>query len=306
MEIVSRMFKKSTIVSFSLTCSFFLSIVQSTAMANGGPEQFYSIATVMSEIKESDIGTDSLLKIAAPRILYHWISIESLNRLFGSSSPPESVPLKSLGSDNYISLLVRNAPAFKDRMGLYTWHNPVGATSGGSGEVYGKNEAVLAMQIDPTARIGLVVTPDDFGVPPSDKLSDPALRDRYDVILHISGSMLGFVNNQRFGFGFAEWVVINPKIVEAISADPALTTQVMASYRNALSVFERSNIKTDLGPLEYLAGPQHTGFASYISEARILKSENNLSTNSSRIPSWLSRGWTRMRPPAKSCASVFH
>ncbi len=99
-------------------------------------------------------------------------------------------------------------------MALFAWHNPVAGNIGGSGEIYGNNEAVMALKMNSKARIGLIVTHgDNYGY--VKRLDDPEILKNYDLILHVTGRMFG----QEFGHGYIEWLILNPDIITDFTLD---------------------------------------------------------------------------------------
>ncbi len=268
------------------------------ALAQENP--FYSVEAVVSGISQSDLGNHRELDIEGPSALYHWISLKSLFRLFQDSTQPTQMPLKSLGKDEYGTILSVGAPAFKNVAGIFGWHNPVGATVGGTGEIYGNHEAVLAFKISPQARIGLVVTTEDSRS--TDKLNDPALKTMYDLILHVNRQLF----NGKFSAGYIEWALINPAIVTSYSVDPSETISIISKFKAALINFKKPKIKKNLAPIEIIAGPQHTGLLAYtINAAEMDSLSEKLMANAKKLTKRFGNGWHSFSPNKMSCPSLF-
>lgn len=287
----------------SLLSVLLLCFTSSAIAVQGAPPAagFYSVGPVIEALRPQDMGRHGLLKIQPPPVLYHWISLTSLKRLFAGK--PSSMPLKSLGSDEYGSLLVTGAPAFKNVPGLYAWHNPIGAATGGTGEVYGNNEAVLAMQINPRARVGIVFMQSGVAAQARSPLANPKLASQYDLILHVSGDVL----QGKVEIGYIEWAVLNPKVVTAVTANPEASVEVMRVYRKALAQLALSGKKIKVPPLEYLAGPQHAWSTVFsMDQAEIEKLEKKILKNKSQLPTELKSQWLILRQSVSvtSCRSA--
>lgn len=260
---------------------------------------YYSIASVISAIKPSDVSTHHALQIETPPALYHWLSIKSAKRLFERLEKESGrMPLKTLGSNEYPSLLTVNAPAFKDAPGLFAWQNPVGGGIGGSSEVYGNWEALLALKIDPNARIGLVVTSSSENAAPN--LSDPRLLKNYDLILHVNGDVLG----REFVPGYIEWAIVNPQSVLGYSIDPNESIPVIKEFIAALKAFKAPR-KSNLPPLEVIAGPQHNPLITGVLTATDFeKMIASLTLHQAKLGKKNSKGWTSFKSNSR-CEGVF-
>lgn len=258
---------------------------------------FYSIDDATKNLSLADVNTLTDFPLKQPTHLYHWISISSLKKLLTRAKVNAGqLPLKSLGNDNYVSILVRDAPMYKDIPGLFTWHNPIGATVGGSNEIYGNNEAVLALKLRPGLRVGLLITEDGYSQDP--KLSDPSLVQRYDIILHVNT----FVLNNELLTGLHEWILLNPNSVESFTADPRETAKVMAVYENELKKLKPS--KKVKGPLiSILAGTQHEGISAYSIDAEhVAELSEKILKLRSKIPEIVNNGWV----PTKNFCRKFY
>lgn len=262
-----------------------LASAQVSAAKPPDTEEFYSVASVLKSLTPKDMENHRLLSIPPPPVLFHWLTIRSLKKLLPKKlKEGERIPLKSLGSLEYGSLLVRGARAFRDVPGLYAWHNPVGATVGGSNEIYGNREAVLAMRIDPKVKIGLIFT--KFGSQPQ-ALSDPSLKSRYDLILHLTG---GFYPD-GFTAGIIEWAILNPRSVVAVTADPVEIGSIMKTYEDALEKLKQYE-SSEIPPMQRLAGPQHSPFTVFtLNKKRISQWREGILANRERLPRWLIKGW---------------
>ena len=230
--------------------------------------------------------------------LHHWISITSLNRLLGQNL--DQMPLKILGTDQYVSVLSHNAPVFKDRPGLYMWHNPL-ANVGGSGEIYGNTEALLMAQLESKLRIGLVVTSSDTNT--AAKVTDPKAYENYDLVLHVNGD----VYNGEFTAGLIEWVLLNPKAIKQISVDPKESIRVMETYRKALNELEKSGVQIKTSLIDHLAGPQHSPMpAMAINAERVKRLEKSLLKHREQLKAWIEHPWIIFHSSGSIQFSSFH
>jgi hypothetical protein len=276
-------------VDFSVNSAF---AATSTAASSVSTSSIYSIADIVKNEKNpltaQDIGTHRRISVAAPSIIYHWITLKSLKRMFPNKDLPKRMPLKVLGSSTYRSILAVGAPGF-DGEGTFGWHNPIGATIGGSGEIYGNHEALLAMKLRlKNLRIGLVVT-GEGGFPPSKALSDKSVRKQYDVILHVNAATNP---DGSLYLGYIEWAIINPDIVEAVTADPLILTEEMKIYHDALHEFASSGRTAPRSAIEAVAGPQHSPMVSYsIKPESIIELATKIMANKNSLPKPVSKGW---------------
>lgn len=230
-------------------------LVLLSVQALAEPAAFYSVSSVVEAIQEKHLDTHKALKIAPPDTLYHWISVKSAYRLFEGYSTDKPFPMKRMGNGELQSVLSSKVPVLAESLGLFTWHNPVGATVGGSSEIYGNNEAVMALKINPEARIGLIVTNEENYVYQK-KLDDPRILKNYDLILHVTGVNIG----GKFAAGYIEWLIVNPDVITDFTLDAKLIVKEMSRYKKALASL---NSQEQTPAIEKLAGPQHTGLGSY-------------------------------------------
>ncbi len=295
MNYLIKLIKNKFVLSINLNLIFSL-FVFATA------EPFYSVQPILDSITQNDFYKDRILNVAPPETLFHWASIKSVKRLFTDYKNNSSLPLKILGSDIYMSTLVANAPAFKDTPGLYTWHNPIGATIGGSNEVYGNSEALIGLRIHPQARIGLIVTSHD-GSPDPKLLADSNIRNRYDIILHANGDF----HKGKFGAGYLEWVIVNPAAVTDFTLDPELTTLEMKKYWEVLKRIEAlPDDPKDVRPrIVKIAGPQHAGYVSWkITSEYVVELATSILQRKSQLPKKLQNGWHSVQSPALRMSSL--
>lgn len=263
--------------------------------------QFYSIQTTIDSLQNSDVGKLQPLKQAPPEYLYHWIKVESLKRLLAKYQPELPFPLKSLGSPTYGSLLVRGAPGFLDTPGLFVWHNPIGATIGGTNEIYGNHEAVLALRIKSQIRVGLLVTSqDDPSI--AQNLTDPDMKKQYDLVLHVNSSMV----KGKLANGLIEWALINPQIITSFSIDPKDTIQVMEVYKKALDEYRKLDPYPDKPAIEIIAGEQHSGMISYSTDSKFITGlQTKIMTHQKKLPAKFRSGWHELQnSETVSCLKV--
>lgn len=284
-------FRRSSFLVSALLVAAFVSalLTPASARANAGL-QFYSVDAAFSNLTAADMSTERpLTNIPVPPVLYHWISVSSINRLFPNQKAPSVMPLKSLGTKQYRSILVKHAPGFLNTPGLYAWNNPIGATIGGTGELYGNHESILAMKIrSSNVRMGLIIT-DESASSPTAALLDPRLAKKYDLILHANGAVF----DGKFWPGYIEWALINPKIVEAVTADPTILTTAMKPYFDALNLVASQPQQPSIPAIEVIAGHQHSGLVSFsIDGPFVLDLGHKIMKNKSRLPKWLANGWT--------------
>jgi hypothetical protein len=177
---------------------------------------------------------------------------------------------------------------FMDRPGLFGWHNPVGALVGGTGEIYGNHESMVAMKLRKNLRLGLVITANNSW---TKKLIDPSLAAQYDLILHVTGYILN--GESKFLDVYREWVLINPDAVEAFTADPKTTAKHFKIFDTALRTKKSEVIDGKvMSAIETLAGPQHDSLEGYkLDGDRIEKLVKRLESFESRLPAWTKTGW---------------
>lgn len=266
-----------------------------TSFSQTSGSDFYSITKVVESIGPQDIENHRGLKITPPDVLYHWISVVSVFRLFQGYSLARPFPMKVMGNDDSQPLLTSKVQPLFKKKGLFAWHNPIGATIGGSGEIYGNNEAVLALKIDPKARIGLIVTDENYHMG-SKKINDPKILNNYDIILHVSGGL----RNQTFYPGFIEWTIINPEIITEFTLDTKIISKEMIRFQKELI---KSKPSKNAPLIEKIAGLQHSGLGSYsINATRIQELINRIANHQAELSELsFSQGW---HPRPKKCHHV--
>ncbi len=246
--------------------------------AQNDPE-LYSIEKIVHNVKPENINTITDFEYELPDFLYHWASIGSLGRLQSDKNWPEDMPLKSLGTPTTKTLFVANAPAFYNKPGLFAWHNPVGAMSGGSGEVYGKGEAILKLELNKNAKVGLIVTTGDFtNAKPTENFKDPSITSRYDLVLHLNGSFY----EGRF-LGYFEWIVLSPTAISSVTANPQETILLMEKFIRLIEEQVQLGAEAYNALETHVAGPQHADGAA-IGPERIEYRIESLRENMNRIP----------------------
>ena len=223
----------------SLILSLFL--ISSVGLA----QEVYTVTKVIESLTAKDYANHRTLKIKPPEVLYPWLSVRSAYRLFTGYSLAKPFPMKRFSNGDTHSLISFKAPSFENEKGLFAWHNPLGATVGGSGEVYGDNEAVLALKISPEAKVGLIVSNDGVFSQNSQRLEDPQLAKKYDLVLHVTAML---VNGKVF-HSFIEWIIINPEIITEFTLDSKIVSAEMEKYK-------KLSQKT--------IGPQHFGLYEQI------------------------------------------
>lgn len=255
---------------------------QTTSFANDSRTDFYSVSPILNDLTVRDIGTYSDLSKKPPQYLYHWISFESLERLFSNENSKKQMPLKLVGTQEYQSLIVQNIPDFINAPGLFTWHSPI-AMFGGSNEIYGNGDALLELKVNPSSRVGVVITGETIGV--HNKSTNSEIRS-YDLILHIratdfKGKLLPL---------YLEWVVLNPQAIQSVKADPDNLAPKLESYAKALDAIANSEERknTDLSDIELVAGPHHNGYLSWGLNASVIRKRiASFTQNRKYIPSFL-------------------
>jgi hypothetical protein len=251
---------------------------------------FYSIESVVSNLTVDSVNQIYPLDIPPPEYLYHWLSLHSLDRLLPSDQFSGTFPMKNLGDYDFYTMLVREAPMFLEKRGLFAWHNPVGALNGGLHEIYGNHEALLALKLKKNLRIGLVVTaPNSW----TNKLIDPKAYQGYDLILNASGYILN--GEQKLEIGFKEWVLINPDAVESFAANPEVLAKHLKTFEEALKKTVPKEIDgKKISALEILAGPQHEGNTVHQLDAEKVKGlADRLDSFKAKLPKWTEKGWVR-------------
>ena len=241
---------------------------QTTSFANDSGTGFYSVIPILSSLTVRNIGTYSDLSIKPPEYLYHWISFKSLNSLFSQEQSKEHMPLKLVGTHEYQSLIVQKIPDLTDASGLFTWHSPL-AFFGGSSEIYGNGEALLELKVNPNSRVGVVITGDVVGI---QKLNTNSEIRNYDLILHINGTDLKGTILPLY----IEWVVLNPKAILSVKADPKILAPKLEAYAKALDLIanseDRKNPKNAEFPdIQLIAGPHHNGDMAWALNARTIR-----------------------------------
>lgn len=270
---------KKYIVFYICILTFFVS---SSVLASVEVNKFYNVDSLLEGLTPSDIGTHFKLNTPAPSFLYHWISHHSLESLFSEKENTVQMPLKTVGTVEYQSLIVKSAPALIDQKGLFAWHNPV-AFYGGSGEIYGEGEVLLELKINPNARVGVIVTEPDQNHP----ITKLNLKN-YDVLLHISAAPDGKTVMPIY----LEWIVMNPDVVTNVTADPLSHSKKLEVYERALREIQESRRpdpkKAHLSDIEILAGISHNTYLSAgMSPQRINERISKINENASKVPSFL-------------------
>jgi hypothetical protein len=261
---------------------------------------FYNIQTAIDSITQDDLLQGHRpLAIEAPQVLYHWLSVKSLKRMFPQGPCVEQMPMKSLGSESYPTKFSVYARAFKDTSGLFAWNNPVGATIGGGSEVYGEGEALLAMKIRRNVKVGLIVK-SNYVRKDNVQLSDPSLRSQYDIILHINGNLW---RSGGFDVDLAEWIIVNPDAVTSFSVDPEKNILEIQKYAVAMAKLGPRKVGDGPTKIETVAGPQHTIFAQVaLMDNAYLKSRiAKLRSSSVQIPMQLRTGWHEIGLSTEAC-----
>lgn len=253
--------------------------IQSAALASKS-QHFYSIDSVVHNVTASDVATIRQIDIPAPEYLYHWISVKSLRRLLPKANSKSPFPLKTLNN----SIFASYSPIFYGEQGLFTWHNPIGARTGGSNEVYGNGEALLAFKIRKSPlKIGLVVSAENQD---AQRLVRPA--PKFDIILHVNG----YVQNGLFLPGIFEWIIVNPAIIESFTANPENIEPEFKRYHQELVRIESKMKKSSLAPILKIAGEQHNDMDEYrLTSDKVVEDYRKLLLFKSKIPKWLQRGW---------------
>lgn len=254
-------------------------LIQSEALASTS-EHFYSVDSVVHSVTAADVATLRQIDIPAPEYLYHWISIKSLRSLLPKASSKSTFPLKTLNN----SIFASYSPIFYGEQGLFTWHNPVGARTGGTNEVYGNGEALLAFKIRKSPlKIGLVVSAENHD---AQRLVGPV--PEFDLILHVNG----YVQNGSLLPGIFEWIIINPAVIDSFTANPENIESEFKRYHRELVRIESKIEKSNLPPILKIAGEQHNDTDEYaLTSAKVVEDYRKLLLFKSKIPKWLQRGW---------------
>ena len=193
----------------------------------------------------SDVG------VTAPNSLYHYLTKNSLQQWNARRTSKVNFPLKKVGTDEYQSLLVKRAPVYKNVDGLYGWTNPIGAYTGGSGEIYGNGEALLVMQLRrENVKIGVLITASDNNGEPIQMDLDPTVTNKYDLLIHINTMSW----KKEFLINYTEWVLLNPQIVLAYTTDLDFIIPQLRRMQSDLKLMEKAG---STEPLVDLAGIPH-------------------------------------------------
>lgn len=158
--------------------------------------------------------------VDAPRRLFHW----ALSAYAASYVNSPDFPLKPTPEKG--TALTTMHGEFRGVPLLYTWIHPVSALALNEKEVHG-GDLLLALDIKEGARAIRLETLARY---PDIRLYSPAeleeLRNQYkdvDLILHSFGPKENPL--------FQEWVILNPKVVERVTADP---TELMSIVRKGV------------------------------------------------------------------------
>lgn len=152
-----------------------------------------------------------------PQFLYHWLSAASLERMTQNMSSGQMMGLKNIWTPEYQSIAGRTFPELRSMQGLFSWSNPIAGFVGGTNEVYGRNERLLALEVRPESRAGLLVyhsQPNQNGAEPP-PLENNQIRERFDVLYH---AQVTTINNTNFIY-FKEWIIINPEAISHLERD---------------------------------------------------------------------------------------
>lgn len=262
--------------------TFFIS---SRGLSSTAENQFYNVDSLLEKLTPGDIGTHFKLNTSAPPFLYHWISLNSLDRLFLEKVNTAQMPLKKIGTIEYQSLIVQSAPELMQQKGLFAWHNPV-AFYGGSGEIYGDGEVLLELKINPKSRVGVILTRENK----THQITKDDLKN-YDLLLHIHATPDG---NKVIPI-YLEWIIINPVAVTNVNADPSLHQKKLKIYEEALTKIQELREpldpkNADRSDIERVVGIHHNTYLSAgISVRKIRERTSQILENASRIPSFLKK-----------------
>ena len=146
--------------------------------------------------------------VRPPRYLYHWTTHSKLQRMVDWNQNSAELPLRYIKGYANIAW---EYPILAGRPGLFAWSHPITGmyfdlkTETYAREEKGRPPRLLAMEIDPQARVLELVTPAKVTL-------DHSVYD-YDLIFHKALDERGRVE-------MAEWILINPEVVRQFSANP--------------------------------------------------------------------------------------
>ena len=157
----------------------------------------------------------------APRFLFHWMKESSTNAEYKIQSISENMlPLPWM----YTSYnLVQSIPVLQTGFGLFTWSHPIGGFGTGPTEVYGDFMIAIEIQRDPL-RIWEVETNEDT------RLLDLKVDFTEFDLIHHKRTLTSHTSQVLY----EEWIITNPKVVSAFTADPKVIKPMMREYRQAM------------------------------------------------------------------------
>lgn len=185
-----------------------------------------------------------------PPTLYHWSSLQGLNYLISIQNQEGDIVLPSLISNttnSTNSTMPRGTmvdslyPQLRSVRRLFTWSHPTGGLGAGTTEIYGRNEALLRLDISPNAKVlhlkGIrdLTNPQVIFYNASDgwiltDIADVNLSD-YDLVYFEKKT------KEKSGsetLNYREWIVINPKIVERITSNHSILAPIIQAEVNKL------------------------------------------------------------------------
>lgn len=164
----------------------------------------------------------SISRVQAPRVLYSWVHIRSLE--FKSSTNPQFRPENLLNPfshrKNRPTMFASDWPQFAQDKGLFTWSNPT-ATRGAMGEDYG--QVLVRIELKPEVQ-ALFLQKSQNNVHES-QFRDALPTEGVDLVLNSWPR---------------EWIILNPKIINKISMDPR---DFSGEIKDAISKLEDPSYK---------------------------------------------------------------
>ncbi|MBI4424778.1 MAG: hypothetical protein HY554_13685 [Elusimicrobia bacterium] len=166
-----------------------------------------------------------------PEHLFHWTTHRSLAWMAEQNPNPGLVPMQTIPSEPWV---VRGRPGLIGRQGTFAWSNPVTSVAGsvfpdGTQEMYGRfgregqPPRLLVMKPAKDARVLELTTKTEQATYP---LADLDFA-RYDLVYHTAYHPDG-------RWKYHEWIVLDPRKIEAFTADPEFIRPLIEPYLSRL------------------------------------------------------------------------
>ncbi len=184
---------------------------------------FSSISGAAPFVVPNDLPSKIKMQIVVADIpeLFHWTSIDSLERLTKAATGPK-FPFEKIVDPN--TMVARSFPQLSGIKGIFNWINPIGGMGVSANEMYEpeKDDAVIRFTMKKNLRI-LMIDSQDGGTPVTNLNLEGV-----DVIFHLRD------------WTFHEFIIINPDAIESFTSDPDV---LRPELEKAITLFEKYNWK---------------------------------------------------------------